>query len=147
MTPYITISDANTYLANRMGSNGWDTATTEQRNKALGHATRIINQLPIGGTKTDSEQENEFPRNPDVEVPTNVKYACVEIALALLDGVDIEEEYKDALFSSVKHASLTTVKDPNNCPEHISYGVPSIIAWRLIRPYLRDPRSINLARS
>lgn len=142
---YISVADAETYFANRIGADAWDIATESRKTKALAHATSIIDTLPIAGSKTVSDQTNQFPRYPDLTVPSDVQYACAEIAVALLAGIDPEREYRNAFIQSMNHGELNVTQ--GMCPEHIAAGVPSITAWRLLRPYLIDETSIGLVRA
>lgn len=141
---YISVADAETYFANRIGADAWDIATNTRKTKALEHGTSIIDHLPIAGSKTVSSQTNQFPRSPDLTVPSDVKYACAEIALALLSGIDPELEYRNAFINRMSHGELNV--DQGLCPEHVAAGVPSITAWRLLRPYLIDETGIGLVR-
>lgn len=145
MSNYCTEAEATTYFSGRLNTDAWDTAVSGDRTKALTQATTIINQLNFLGEKTDENQDNQFPRNEDASIPSDIKNACAEIALALLDGIDPEKEFE--LASIQQHSFGGTKAVKNIIPEHIGAGVPSITAWRFLRPYLRDMYSIQLDRS
>lgn len=144
MTPYISIEDAEDYFALQLNTGAWDSASSVNKAKALTHATLIIDRLDIAGTKTDSEQELQFPRDPDTSVPIDVQKACAEIAKALLDEVDPEKELEDLRIQSSNFG--VQVSKFEHFPEHLVAGVPSSVAWQLLRQYLNDPCKIKIER-
>ena len=144
-TAYVTSADAQLYFDRRLNTEIWDDASVLDRQKALNWATDLINGLNFLGEKASTTQANEFPRDDDTVVPQNIKDACAELSFKLLDNVDPETEieilrHKAASFDSTK----TTYTDA--IPEHIAVGIPSAIAWRYLRPYLRDFHSVDFDR-
>lgn len=141
----ITLIETNEYFAGRLFTDAWDSADPISQQKALNHSEDIINKLPFIGEKTE---ETLFPRLIDeevVELPDNVKYACAEIAIKLLDGHDPEKEYEEALIKTHAFGNIRIERN-DNYPEHVIAGVPSITAWRMLRPYLRSPTNIGIFR-
>lgn len=147
MIPYADASTADAYFATRVGSDAWDDAEPTNRDKALAHATRIIDALNIVGVKADSTQENQFPRHGQIDVPEDIIFATCEIALALLDGVNPELELENLSQTASGYANVKTTFDRSQLSEHILAGVPSSAAWRYIKPWLVDNRSIGLTRA
>lgn len=145
-TAYCTEAEANTYFSGRLNTDAWDDATTAERSKALIQSTRIIDQLNFKGEKADESQELQFPRSGDTEVPDDIKCACSEIALALLDGVDPEIEADNLFMVSQGYANVRSTYDRQAQAEHSVGGVPSVTAWRYLLPYLRDTRAVDLSR-
>lgn len=145
VTNYISADNATGYFDTRLNTESWDTASDADKGKALAQATRIIDRLPIAGSKTDANQSNQFPRTPDLVVPKDIQFACAEIALALLDGAEPEKDFRDIHFRSLSHGQLNSVRE--EMPKHLVAGVPSFTAWKLLRPYLRDERSVSLVRT
>lgn len=146
MTPYVTNTEANTYFESRLHSEAWDTATSTNRTKATKEATLIIDRLNFLGEKFSEDQERQFPRYDDSTVPDDIKNATCEIALALLDGVDPDMEYENLFMQSQQYANVRSTYDRTRSPENIVAGVPSVRAWRYLRPYLRDQQSVHLNR-
>lgn len=167
MAAYVTIQFAQSYFDERLHETAWSLASAADRPKALLAATRIIDTLRYKGYKhtvyellqsnpdaTQDEiaaaalqQENEFPRGADTEVPMTIQWACCEIAYALLDGVDPDIELEnlsaqDYGIGSVR-GSFNRTQEPL---ENVINGVPSVTAWKWIRPFLRDDDQIRLAR-
>lgn len=167
--PYVSVSEAQAYFDNRLHEIAWSQASGAERPKALAHATRILNGFNYKGYKAavyslsssgdftgvtpearraaEASQPNEFPRGSDTIVPEAILIACCEIAYALLDGVDPQLELENLQFvtngiGSVK-SSFNREQEPQ---EHIIAGVPSSYAWSLIRPFLRDDRSLRIDR-
>lgn len=146
MTPYTDPGTGDIYFATRMGSDAWDNADTVDKTKALGHATMIIDNLNFLGEKLDSTQENQFPRYGQTDTPTDIINACCEIALALLDGINPELEYENLMQTHAGYANVKSTYTRDQLPEHILAGVPSSTAWRFLKPWLADSRSIDMNR-
>lgn len=145
MSSYATVEDGTTYLADRLFAGAWDSATDADKTKALAHATKIIDTLRYKGSKAETDQLNEFPRDDDTEVPTPIVEASIEIALALLDGIDPEKEYEQLRLGSQSYGAVKSTYRENNIT-HIVAGVPSITAWRLMLPYLDLNFEVTLHR-
>lgn len=143
---YTTIADADTYFTTRLNSDAWDDATDAEQTAALTMASKAIDQLNFAGDVTDSDQEHQFPRGGDEEIPQDVKDACCELALSLLDGVDPELEYENLSMVSQSFGTVKSTYDRTNRPSHIVAGIVSIVAWRLLLPYLRDPLTLEVTR-
>jgi hypothetical protein len=164
---YGSIAEATDYFAARLHEQAWSRATPANRQKALCAATQIIDGLNFKGRKhtvyelltddpnaTDEEiwaaeaaQPLEFPRGADTEVPEAIRRTCYEIAHSLLDGKDPEIELENLGIVSQGYASVRTTYSRTQVPiEHIVNGVPSALAWRWLRPFLRDEDAIKLFR-
>ena len=88
----------------------------------------------------------EFPRGTDTVFPTDIKIASYEIAFALIDGVDPERELEDLGVISQGYSSVRTTYDRSFSPEHTLAGVPSSVAWRYLKPFLRDDSAVRINR-
>lgn len=82
---YIDIDGADEYFAGRLHAESWGQADESTKEKALKQATKIIDRQRLNGRKTNPSQPLAFPRYPDAEIPQNVKEACCEEALAILE--------------------------------------------------------------
>jgi hypothetical protein len=119
-----------------------------------GHKSTVHALLTANPSATSAEimaaeaaQAYEFPRGEDTLVPANIEQACYEIAYALLDGRDPEMELEAIAISSQGIESVRTTYSRNQVPlDHLMSGIPSSAAWRLLRPFLRDPDSVKLVR-
>lgn len=147
LTAYITEIDAQTYFDGRLNTDPWDSATSGDRDKALAMATSLIDRLNFLGEKTDENQALQFPRDADTDIPDDIKFACCECALALLDGVDPEMEYENLSMVSQGYSNVRSTYDRSRPAEHILAGIPSVIAWRYLKPYIRDAQSVDLERA
>jgi len=165
---YGTLVEAAAYFEERLHTESWDDSNTTDRTKALYEATRIIDALNFKGYRasvyiildanpdaTDAEiraaeldQDLEFPRDEDAEVPTAIKQAAFEIAYALLDGRDPEQDFENLAATGQRYgASVSTSYDRQQAPQlHIANGVPSLRAWHLLQPFLRDSNEVRLDR-
>ncbi len=147
MADYATIAEAQAYFDSRLNTDAWDEAVNDaERTKALAMATTLIDRLNFRGEKADSEQELQFPRGNDTEVPQDIKDATAEIALALLDGVDPELEFDNLRMKSQAYGVVRSTYDSERAPEHYVAGIPSSIAWRFLKPYLRNVFTVGLDR-
>jgi hypothetical protein len=170
MATYASVVEAQAYFDERLNENAWTDASPQDRIKSLVAATRIIDRLNFKGYKktvydylngledlsqadqaeinaASASQELQFPRDTDTDIPIEIKYACYEIAYALLDGIDPDLELENLAIISHGYASVrTTYSRSHNPPEHLNAGVPSATAWRFLRPFLREPGGIILSR-
>ena len=157
MSAYLTYAEAQTIADERLDTDPWDDAVTSDGSevgdpgtltyKSLAMATKIIDQLNYKGSKTDDDQSNQFPRDDDATVPEDINYACFEIALALLDGVDPQIEAENLNMISQGYANVRSTYDRDAPMPHIAAGVPSVTAWRYLTPYLRDPYFVDFLRT
>lgn len=147
MTAYATTTEAATYFQQRLHTSAWTNANSEQRTAALQYATDLIDQLNFAGSKTDSAQELEFPRGTDTVVPDKIKKACYEITYALLDGRDPQFDIENMNRQGSVFQDARSFHDVRFQPEHLMHGIPSSLAWRYLKPYLRSGRSVKLSRS
>jgi len=164
---YGTVDEATAYFAERLHETAWTDADPSDRPKALQAATRIIDTLNFKGDKhsawllfrdrkrhsleqihaAEAAQALEFPRDADTEVPEEIRIACFEIAHALLDGRDPELEVEALAITQQNYGSVQTSYSRAGSPlEHVANGVPSVMAWRLLRPFLRSSDEITFSR-
>jgi len=120
------------YFEERLHTSPWDDATPADKIKALATATRMVDLL-------------DFIDLPD-PVPDDIKIACCEIALALLDGVDPEVEEETARVTSQRYVGISTTYDRSGVGDHVMAGIPSATAWKHLMPYLREDKTIKLSR-
>jgi len=143
---YGTISRATAYFSKRLNTRVWDTALYADREASLIQATRTIDKLNFAGELADAEQNLQFPRNDDTEVPIEIEYACYEIALALLDGYNSDQEVQTIGVLSESYSGVRTTYDGDFVAEHVRAGIPSIEAWEYLYPFLRDSRAVRISR-
>lgn len=97
--------------------------------------------------EAEASQALEFPRGDDTEVPEPIRIACYELAFSLLDGRDPETELENLGIESQGYASVRTTYSRTHVPiEHIANGVTSTLAWRYLKPFLRDDDALTLSR-
>lgn len=152
----VTVDVANLYFMTRLHSDLWDDASATDKAKSLISATRLMNNLAYIGVKVYPNQFNEFPRRitrfdftllpQQLRVPDSIRIACCEIALTLLDGVDLEFAIPGIAIQDDRYSTLRTSYKQNIIDEHVRAGIPSATAWLYIKPYLADPGAINLGR-
>lgn len=164
---YGSVSEATEYFALRLHEFAWSEAEVEDRPRALFAATQVVDSLNFKGNKhsvyellqsnatasldeireAEASQPLEFPRGADTVVPEAVRKATYEIAHSLLEGKDPEMELEQLGITSQGYASVRTTYSRSQVPiEHIINGIPNALAWRWIRPFLRDEDAIHLSR-
>lgn len=149
---YDTYINANEYFTNRLHTLAWDEATSTEKTIALTEATQRIDRLRFSGAKVDDDQEMEFPRYYDDEVegdettPDDIKIACYELAMALLDGVDPDFEAENLTVVSQGYSSVRMARSSMIPQDHIAAGIPNLTAWRHLMPYLASDREIKINR-
>jgi len=163
------IAEATSYFAYRLHETAWTDASDANREKALIAARGIIDALNYKGVKhsvytlcsssdtsglasediraAEASQSLEFPRGEDTEVPEAIRIAEYEIAYALLDGKDPELELENLAVSAMGYGAVKTSYERSQLPiEHVINLVPSSVAWRLLKPFLRDSDALKLSR-
>jgi len=96
----------------------------------------------------DADQELEFPRGQDESVPTEIEWACYEIALALLEGFDPEDAVDRLNVVRQSYAAVrTTYDNSSDAMEYLVYGIPTARVWRWLKPFLTDDRVIRMSRA
>jgi len=167
LTYYGTLDEAGDYFAKRLHEIAWSEASALDREKALIAARGIIDGLNYKGYKAsvyallrvnpsatqeqiraaEASQPLEFPRGADTVVPEAIRIAEYEIAHALLDGKDPELALENLAVSAMGYGSVKTSYERSQLPiEHIINLVPSSVAWRLLKPFLRDSDAMKLSR-
>ncbi len=124
---YASMNYANDYFE---GRELWDSADITY----LVRATRLIDQLNFAGEKHDPDQDLEFPRGNDSEVPEAIKKATCELAYALLDGADPEREAEAAFQTASVFDVIRINRHQSLVPTRILHGIVSQAAWNYIRP-------------
>ena len=143
---YGSIVGGNTYFLQRLDTQAWDDASINERNAALIMATRAIDRLNYAGMKADETQALQFPRENDIIVPLDIEIATYECALQFLDGFNIEEETRSIGVVNNRFSGAGSTYDPSYVNLHIRNGIPSVIAWSYLQPYLRDHELFTLSR-
>lgn len=103
---YVTLAEASTYFGDRLNSDAWDSASSDNKSKALLTATKVLDSRVIWkGDKAQSSQRLQWPRYGvedsvsypdsgkntdflDTVIPQFLKDAQCEQALALLTNAD-----------------------------------------------------------
>lgn len=147
MNYYGSLTEANDYFANKLYSDLWFDQDPDLRVKAMKDATLRLDRLNFIGVRTDSSQELQFPRNGSNDIPVNIKRAVFEIAFQLLDGRDPEIEYNLLRKQTIGVGPGRASNDTKLIPIHVANGIPSLLAWSYIKPYLRDKSRLKLQRS
>lgn len=145
---YMTVSGANDYFDTKFNVSAvWDSVEATDKQKALIEATRLIDGLNFKYDKTDPLQTLQFPRNLQTEIPEAIKIATCEIAFEIINGYDPNLQLNNLQVMSHGYGSTKTQYTRDFVLEHLSHGIPSALAWRYLRPYLRDPNRLIVTRS
>lgn len=148
MSAYLDKMAAQLYFDVRLRTAAWDEASNDDRDKALAEATRLIDKLNfIGEVASATQLPNQFPRGTDTTVPSDIKNACCEIAIKLLEGFDPDKEAESQMTAVASFATLRKQKDTSITHVWLLAGIPSKIAWDLLFPYLQDPNELVMTRT
>lgn len=164
---YSTLADANDYFDNRLHETAWAAATSEQRTKALYHATQDVDALNYVGYKTpvydllesdpdadddaidaaDATQPLQFPRDGSDTVPDDILIAVYEIAYERLAGRDPNKEFENLALTSDGAGSIRASYDRSGMPpRHLANGIVSYAAWVRLQRYLADNNAFLVKR-
>jgi hypothetical protein len=124
--------DADAYFGERLFIRPWENALDTEKDKALIMATSLISRLSIISFTV---------------TPQDLKNAVCELALALLDGRNPEMEFENLSLLTSQYSSVRSTYDRSIPQEHIQAGIPSYLAWKLIRPYLDVSQGVILSRA
>ena len=140
---YIDKEEADEYFSTRLNTEAWEYATEQEKDRAIHMASRAINNLAYKGNKSSETQELQFPRGGDAEIPQDIKQACAELALSLLDGKDADYEFAGLSIASNKIGGVTTTSN-RMLREHIVAGIVSYQSWKLLKKYMVDQNSMTI---
>jgi hypothetical protein len=139
---YADVADADAYLdAALHGQADWDALDDDAKARALVTATRTLDRQAWRGEKTDPAQALAWPRTgtgvagvEDNAVPQGVVDASIELALALAQGSEVQNEQNTGQkLQSIKAGSvaLTYFRGADGVPVRFP-----LIVQELIRAYL-----------
>lgn len=136
---YCSLDYANTYVDNRLHTDLWDAASTEDREAALIWASKLLDSSFVwSGARVNTEQNMAFPRYGlyDAEgyyvksdiIPEQVKDATVEQAMLLLakDRTGNSEPSSQGL-SSLKLGSMSLDFDKTDKAQVVSDYVATLL--------------------
>lgn len=148
MSMYGTVVGADAYFDTRLHADEWaNDFSLADKTKALQTSTRDIDRLNFVGSKADSDQELEFPRGTDTDVPSDIEIACYEIAFErLVNEKDPQAEVERLNIISEGFSSIRATRDRDFAHEHLRHGIVSLTAWKYLRPYLRNDQTFILSR-
>ena len=138
---FVSLEDANTYFAGRIGAEAWESADDAIKRNALEMATRKINSLPFRGCKLDDTQPLAFPRrmlshSGEImifdEPPQAVRDAICEEALSLIESHKIDMLRNHGV-KSYSLGDETITFDTRNTP--VSNEAYMLLAGYLGPPY------------
>lgn len=140
---YVTIEEADLYVSTfyRVGDQSrdeWFSLDEEDKTALLLQATLAIEHLPIPGRKSKSSQTLMFPRYPEVDVATYVKYAQAEEALIRNDAT-VVGEYEDTarrMRRGVRSYRLGNFSEAYRVHKPIEGTVLSEKTYMLLSPYI-----------
>lgn len=143
---YGTVNDADSYLATRIGGSGWLSLPEASKLQYLTSAFDVIESLSFDGDKTDSEQENQFPRDGATEVPSAVINAEYQLAFCMwsqnyqpgrVTGRSLKRSKTDVVETEYFEGVSDFTFEGVNCPR----------AYQLLSPYFTDPNGLELDRT
>lgn len=136
---YVTVQEADEYLAVAYRPDAWTEASEADREAALIEATRQIDRQPLRGARAAADQPLAFPRVGQAEVPEAVKQAVCEQALFLLRQSDYDRRRELAIqqgVGSVTIGDASETIDPAVVRVRMTTTTICPAAQELLRPWL-----------
>ena len=133
---WVTLDEADTYLESVMITEPWDLSTDPLRTKAIKASQKIIEALNTVGILDENNEPVAL-----------IKDATIEIALKLLDGVDPETELYNYTIKEMEFDRLKQTNKSGETPLHVIAGVPSVIAFNILRRFMPDLTTVRLSRT
>ena len=110
---FVDVAGADSYFSARLYSGKWDSAATEDKEKALKQATRMLDQIDWRGAKSLATNSLRWPRSAVTDrdnillsadsIPVFLKSAACELAINFLDSDSTKTSNQDtALIKRVK---------------------------------------------
>ncbi len=166
-TPADRTAEANDYFAQRLHETAWTDASDTDREKGPDCRPRDHRRPELQGSQAQRlyalwllRYDPALPRKTfgpprrasrwssrrgeDEEVPEAIRIAEYEIAYALLMAKTRNWSWKPGK-SAMGYGAVKTTYERSQLPiEHIINMVPSSVAWRLLRPFLRDSDALKI---
>lgn len=142
---YVTLAEANEYVSTHYISTddlrvAWEKLTEDDQKALLTKSFQNIELLPFTGKKFERGQLNAFPRWPSNVVPDAIKWAQIENAIVQCDPSNLEDaKYYERLWMyGVESYSIGNLSERTSTGTYKAQatGVTSVLADRLLRPYL-----------
>lgn len=149
MNKYISVAQADTRYANRLPTyirvvednefvpfDVWADSETAEKEQALKDATRWIDSFEYDGHKLSEEQDNEFPRKGQTQVPEQVNIATLDLAIHLLQRYhSLKNEPAHVAFMRQSNINVYTM-DVMESRERGEIQEEKTV-YAVIRPYLK----------
>ena len=155
---YVDVAYADTYIAEHFLSTNelrvnWEFLQEADKEVLLRRSFEAIEGLPFTGHKTDFSQPNAFPRCPSTEVPSAIKAAQVENAIALSDDNASEDAafYEKLWQFGVESYSIGNLSEKTSSGawgrgSTTAHGIISAKASQLLQPFISGSYRIGGCR-
>jgi hypothetical protein len=143
---YGTLDRANTFFSERLKTDLWFDAIDSDKEKSLRMSAEVIDRLSFKGCKTLETQSLEFPRSNSLTIPIDIEKACYFCAYSFLDGYEPDQQDGRLGTTSEGFSLVRATFDRTRVQMHLEHGIPSIDAWRLLKPYLNQVQGTYLRK-
>ena len=130
---YVTVAEADTYLADRLDVAAWISADVTQKGQALVTATALLDEMSWSGTAISESQSLAFPRvceyfDPKLgtliyldgtTVPNRIISAVIELAYHLLNNDGLLDNTGSIGSITIGPISLSGIKPASQVPRHV----------------------------
>lgn len=167
---YISLADAEAYFNERLYVDEWDSASDDDKSRALIMATKHIDRLALVGCKKLESQKQQFPRcyptdqrglasyignlpevsadgwACDTDIPQVVKEACCEQALFLLSLTDYERHRNKQHVLGIVGGSVGSANEYAGQTQAQTNRQSTVLcpeAREILRPYF--PKKVNMS--
>lgn len=139
---YADVEDGDLYMAAAIQGTDWLAATADTKARALVTATRLMDRQNWLGKQVDPAQSLQWPRSntgianyDGTSIPLPLQYACIELALMLIDGSDVQNNQSMAERNRSIRAGSVEIVNFRTPGTEVNTRFPQIVQ-ELLGPYL-----------
>ena len=142
---YVSLDEANSYISSSFLSSdekrkAWEGLSDDDKKVLLRQSLYDIESLNFYGKKTDPCQPYKFPRNGNLEIPDNVKFAQILGAILKLDTDSTYDLIEKGITSErVGNVSFTyatnSSSNSNKCRPEV---------YRFLKMYIKGIQILNI---
>ena len=127
---YSTLAFADAWMAEQLHNAEWTAASDSDKESALQIGTLYVDLREYQGTATTTTQALKFPRNGQTDVPVQIRYAAISLALEYLRDDIAKRSTQTA--SKIKAGSFQIELTDT------SVELYSTVVDRLLKPFLKN---------
>lgn len=138
---YVTVTEADSYLGNRLDVAAWEAASDTQKQQALITATSVLDTLDWTGIAVSTSQKLAFPRTgsyfdprlgTDVELSSaaatnRLNVATIELAYHLLNNDGLLDDTGGVVDLTLGNIRLQTIRPASRVPSSVNLQIKPML--------------------